>query len=213
MTQLKFTAGDKVIRTGPTCGRCLYGAPYTIKRYAREFDMDIVVLEEHDGTYLADQFTKVTPAATPPAGGTKDGNPKEAIGSNKLRLGLVPYVFTAHTALAMTDGMGKYGAYNYEALGARSSVYIDAALRHIQRWSLGQETDPDSGVHNLGHAAACLAILLTCQQRGNLNDDRQLALPNIAEFQDFVNSETKRILEKHAAAGHSPKHYTTKDAV
>jgi hypothetical protein len=51
-------------------------------------------------------------------------------------------------------------------------VYIDAALRHIHKWQHGQEIDSDSGIHHLGHAIACLNIVLDAQAFGNLIDDR-----------------------------------------
>jgi hypothetical protein len=51
-------------------------------------------------------------------------------------------------------------------------VYVDAALRHLNAWFDGEQEASDSGVHHLGHARACMAILLDAEATGNLIDDR-----------------------------------------
>lgn len=144
---------------------------------------------------------------------TKPTNPKDASGNRKLQLGLVPFAFQAFTALALTDGKYKYGAYNWTVGGVRASIYIDAALRHIQRWNNGQANDPDSGVHNLGHAAACLAILLDAEQRCVLNDDRppSVSPAQLQAMQDEFNAATGRLIDGHVAAGRAPYHYSVLD--
>ncbi len=54
----------------------------------------------------------------------------------------------------------------------RSSIYVDAALRHLMAWKDGEECDPDDGVDNLAAVAACIAILMDSRAQGNLTDDR-----------------------------------------
>lgn len=143
----------------------------------------------------------------------KPTNPKDAIGNRKLQLGLLPFAFQGLTALALTDGKYKYGAHNWTIGGVRASIYIDAALRHLQRWNNGQANDPDSGVHNLGHAAACIAILLDAETRGVLNDDRPPAMnPDVLlGLQNAYNTITGRLIDDHVAAGRAPRHWTIAD--
>jgi hypothetical protein len=145
---------------------------------------------------------------------TKPTNPKDAIGNRKLQLGLVPFAFQALTALALTDGKYKYGAHNWTIGGVRASIYIDAAMRHLQRWNNGQENDPDSNVHNLGHAAACLAILLDAEARGVLRDDRPPAMDfkALLRFQEYANTHTGELIDGHVAAGRAPRHWTIEDS-
>jgi hypothetical protein len=102
-------------------------------------------------------------------------NPKDAIGMTKPDLSLVPSALTLHTASAMMDGAAKYGPYNWRANAVLSMVYISAALRHINQYLDGEDVDPISGVHHLGHAAACMAIMLDAQETGNLSDNRPMA--------------------------------------
>lgn len=105
---------------------------------------------------------------------TKPTNPKDLVGIKKVRLSTIPPVAIVHLGTAMQNGAEKYGAYNYREKGVRPSIYVDAALRHILSWFDGEECASDSGVHHLGHAMACLAILLDGLEYGNLNDDRPL---------------------------------------
>lgn len=92
----------------------------------------------------------------------------------------LPAVALVHGAHAMMDGAEKYGAYNWRAKKVVASIYVDAALRHITAWFEGEEKAKDSGVHHLGHAIACCAILLDGQETGNLIDDRPVTDENRA---------------------------------
>ena len=93
------------------------------------------------------------------------------MGTRKVPLGQVPPVALAHESCAFRDGALKYGFRNWRTKGL-ASVYIDALKRHVSAWEECEEYAPDSGVHHLGHAHACLAILLDAQETGNLIDDR-----------------------------------------
>jgi hypothetical protein len=99
-------------------------------------------------------------------------NPKDLLGLAKVSLSKVPAAGLIHEALAMRDGAAKYGPYNWREKNVIASIYVDACLRHIFAWFDGEENAPDSGVHHLGHARACLGILLDAQETDSLSDDR-----------------------------------------
>lgn len=99
-------------------------------------------------------------------------NPKDLLGTKKIPLDEIPATALAHEACAMLDGDLKYGFRNWRAKDVKARIYIAAAMRHLMAWSEGEEYAPDSGVHHLGHARACLGILLDAQASGNLIDDR-----------------------------------------
>lgn len=99
-------------------------------------------------------------------------NPKDLVGATKVPLGLVPSSAKAHMAAALRDGARKYGPYNWRDHPVKATVYLDAAERHIDAYRNGEMNAGDSGQHHLGHAMACLAILLDAQESGNLIDDR-----------------------------------------
>src|SRR5271166_1097189 len=99
-------------------------------------------------------------------------NPKDLLGQKKVPMGQVPPVAIAHEACAMLDGSLKYGYRNWREKQVRATVYIDACKRHLDAWLEGQEVAEDSGVHHLGHARACLGILLDAQESDKLFDDR-----------------------------------------
>lgn len=109
-----------------------------------------------------------------------DGNPKSVQGAKKLPLGLVPSTASAVMAAAFADGCRKYGKANWRETDVSAEVYVNAALRHLALWyDGGEEAARDSGCHHLGHAMACLAILVDAQAVGKLIDDRPPAVPNL----------------------------------
>lgn len=136
---------------------------------------------EPDGTYKNDAGTILTPSPLPkgvssPTPGYADGNPKSLQGAKKFSLRYLPLSANIAVNQAFEDGAKKYGAANWREKGVATTVYVDAALRHImQYFDGGQKLAADSGVHNLGHAMACLAIIIDAEQEGQLIDDRPFA--------------------------------------
>ena len=103
---------------------------------------------------------------------TKPSNPKDVIGSTKPPLSCIPTGPLYEVGAAMLDGSAKYGRHNWRVIGVRSSVYYDAALRHLMKWWEGEELDTDSGCHHLAHAVACCLIVRDAANLGQLTDDR-----------------------------------------
>lgn len=116
------------------------------------------------------------PIATPPQSQTSAAgtNPKDLLGIKKPPLSLVPSAGLIHEAMAMKNGAAKYGPFNFREKKVQAMIYADAAFRHLLAWIDGEETADDSGVHHLGHARACLGILLDAQECGNLIDNRPM---------------------------------------
>ena len=145
------------------------------------------------------------PDTTQPAS-SKATNPKDAIASDKVPLHLVPASFKAYTALALAEGMMKYGAWNWRAAGVRASVYVSALQRHIDKWFNGEEFDPKTGVPHLANAAACLAVLIDSKTQQNMTDDRpprQHSLPGLLD-----NELPPRIAKLRGEFGNvNPKHW------
>lgn len=99
-------------------------------------------------------------------------NPKDLMGDRKVSLDAVSPFANIEESLAMMDGEMKYGYRNWRDKKVRARVYINACKRHLDMWLEGQEQASDSKVHHLGHARACLGIILDAQATGNLVDDR-----------------------------------------
>ena len=119
-------------------------------------------------------------------------NPKDAFGSVKVPLHLVPAVGTAHEAMAFKDGARKYGPYNWRAKEVVASIYVSAAKRHIDAWFDGEELSADAKVKHLGHARACLGIILDAEASGTLIDDRPLPGGAAAAFAALAEKPAKR---------------------
>lgn len=102
----------------------------------------------------------------------KLSNPKDSVGIKKAPMSTIPAPILLEVGLAMLEGARKYGRHNYRAVGVRSSVYYDAALRHLMEWWEGRDMDSESNIHNLTKAIACLVVLRDSQMIGNVVDDR-----------------------------------------
>lgn len=108
----------------------------------------------------------------------KESNPKDAVGIKKVPFSTIPAVVMGELGLAMLEGALKYGKFNWRSVGVRSSVYYDAALRHLTSWYEGESTDPDSGLSHLVKAIACLVVVRDSELMGNVVDDRPPSVPN-----------------------------------
>ena len=100
-----------------------------------------------------------------------------------MPLHLVPPSAKHFLAMALADGANKYGPYNWRDKTISLSIYKSACERHLDAFWDGQSLAPDSGVHHLAHAMACIAILLDSLTVGKINDDRPTA-GNVCALQD-----------------------------
>ncbi len=141
---------------------------------------------------------------------SKETNPKDAVASNKVPLGLVSPILKAQLSTAMAAGLVKYGAWNFRVAGAKAMVYVDAAHRHLDRWQSGQEYDPVDGTHHLANAAACVSIILECIAAGNLVDDRP---PSIDLTSIYAQCEAVMSSLRIQYADKDPRHYTIADTL
>lgn len=104
---------------------------------------------------------------------TKDTNPKDAVGSRKPPLSVLPMPVLYEVAAGMLEGALKYRRHNYRVAGVRASVYFDATMRHLTAWWEGQDIDSDSGIHHVSKAIASLMVLRDAMLQGMLaQDDR-----------------------------------------
>ena len=99
-------------------------------------------------------------------------NPKDAIGSKKLPLHLVPDTLTIMACPSFLEGSLKYGQFNWRVYGVRLSVYISALERHLKKYKNGEDRDPNTLVHHLSSVIACSAIILDAEGCDMLTDDR-----------------------------------------
>ena len=107
----------------------------------------------------------------------KPSNPKDIIGSNKVPLGLVPGITMAYLALGHLEGDLKYGRTNWREAGVRTMIYVDACLRHIEKFKEGEWADPITKIPHLANALACLSIIADAFHANKLIDDRPKSTP------------------------------------
>jgi hypothetical protein len=155
-------------------------------------------MEEEEATEVAYRFNQgiiCTKEKT-----KKDTNPKEALGVRKVPFHCLPLGVVLRVALAFMEGGRKYGTHNYRAMGVRASTYIDAVMaRHLPAWIEGEEIDPDSGLHHIDKAIACLFVLRDSMLMNNWIDDRPVKYPNGLEI-DKLNKLASDIIDKYPNA-------------
>lgn len=122
----------------------------------------------------------------------KETNPKDALGIKRVPFSTVPMVPVAEVGLAMLEGALKYGRHNYRVSGVRSSVYFDAAMRHLVRWWEGEDIDPDSGLPHITKAIASLIVLRDAQVNNMEIDDRP---PVVREWVSELNQKAKDLVD------------------
>jgi hypothetical protein len=139
---------------------------------------------------------------------TKPTNPKDEIASaSKVPLHLWPQSATIHGALALLAGRQKYGRSNWREAGVRATIYKDALDRHMGLWFEGEDNDDETGLSHLGHALACIAILVDARESGKFVDDRQFPGPGQAKLLAWAGEETKRLIALYADRP-APKHFS-----
>lgn len=137
-------------------------------------------------------------------------NPKDAAGRAKVPLWLLSPVAKAAWAMAQFVGKVKYGAWNWRGTEVLASVYISAAMRHLDAYLSGETNDPDDGTHHLGNVMACCAILLDAAATGTLVDDRP---PVVSHRAAYTRAEAIVSPTEARYAERKPKHWTIADDV
>jgi len=90
---------------------------------------------------------------------------------DKPMIGLVPLRAVWEVAKVMSFGAQKYDAFNWKG-GIKYMRLINAALRHIIQFTEGEDTDSESGLSHLAHAACCILMLLEMTMDRQDLDDR-----------------------------------------
>lgn len=90
---------------------------------------------------------------------------------DKARYDLIPPEVEEAIAKVLSFGAAKYGSRNWE-LGMRWGRPYAALRRHMAAWWSGEDTDPETGMSHLWHAACCIAFLTAFEARGVGTDDR-----------------------------------------
>ena len=98
----------------------------------------------------------------------KEGNKFD---SGKPRMDLVPPEMEEAVAQVLAFGASKYGERNWEH-GMKWGRPYAALKRHINAWWGGEDTDDETGMSHLWHAACCIAFLVSYEKRGIGTDDR-----------------------------------------
>jgi Domain of unknown function (DUF5664) len=90
---------------------------------------------------------------------------------DKTRMELLPPFAQEEIAKVLTYGARKYDPYNW-AKGMPWTRVYGAALRHLNAFARGEDTDPETGLSHVAHAACNLMFLLEYERFHPELDDR-----------------------------------------
>lgn len=76
----------------------------------------------------------------------------------KTKYSLVPPRALEGVAQVFTFGANKYSANSWQLIDDRSR-YVDALIRHIEAFRMGETHDHDSGIQHMAHVATNAMIL------------------------------------------------------
>lgn len=71
----------------------------------------------------------------------------------KPQYGLLPPVALLEMVKNLTFGASKYAPENWRNVPEARRRYFDAAQRHMWQWKMGEQIDPENGLHHLAAAA------------------------------------------------------------
>lgn len=91
--------------------------------------------------------------------------------TGKLRYDLIPTYPLSQLASVYTYGVQKYSEHNWRK-GIKFSRIFSALMRHCWSYWSGSDTDEESGLPHLSHAAWCLFTLLEYSRCRKELDDR-----------------------------------------
>ena len=92
----------------------------------------------------------------------------------KAPLALIPPEALTEIAKVFGFGADKYGINNWRKDGDNTSWLrtYSSIQRHLNAWLAGQDSDPESGLNHLTHAATQIMILMVHQMEHPEVDDR-----------------------------------------
>ncbi len=125
----------------------------------------------------------------------KETNPKDALGIKKPSLTTIPFPVLYEVGTAMLEGACKYRRHNYRVAGVRTSVYIEAAFRHLCAYWEGEDIDPDSGLSHISKAIASLVVLRDAQMNDMAQDDRPPSPP--ADWMQKIQGHVDEVLARY----------------
>jgi hypothetical protein len=79
--------------------------------------------------------------------------------SNKLQYSLIPPIAEQEMVKVLNFGARKYSPDNWRKC-ENLNRYIDAALRHISAYRMGDIKDNETSLHHLAHAMCCLSFIV-----------------------------------------------------
>lgn len=112
-------------------------------------------------------------------------------GTKLARFGLLPFDSLWEVAEVYGLGAKKYAERNWQR-GYKWSLSFDALQRHLALWWEGEETDSESGLSHLAHAAFHILALIWFRKHAKGTDDRYVVTANSSGQEVSVPGEVRQ---------------------
>lgn len=124
--------------------------------------------------------------------------PKELHG--KERLSRVPYRALKQIVAVREFGIDKYkDEFGY--LDVDIKEYVEASLRHLYKHLHVEQTDPESGLLHIAHAAASLLLALDIYEREQETKETNLELPeDVIQTLDKMKGNLQKLSDEELVA-------------
>lgn len=136
---------------------------------SRGATLEVLVARAVDKPVLA--YPDLSPVTESCATANTSEAPQGAKGVKEARFDLIPPDALWQLALVFGKGAEKYAARNWER-GFDWSKSYGALQRHLALWWAGEDTDDETGLSHMAHAAWHCLVLLSFTLRGVGVDDR-----------------------------------------
>lgn len=112
--------------------------------------------------------------------------------TEKLRYDLIPSYALEELAKVYTYGAKKYAPRNWEK-GLKFSRLFSALMRHSWAYWKGEDTDPETGLHHMAHAAfSCLALVHFFRQADSIPLDDRPKSTFLQQCEEKMNESRSR---------------------
>jgi hypothetical protein len=124
--------------------------------------------------------------------------------SDKLMVHLVEPSFIEGMAAVLTHGARKYSPNNWTKCTEPFERYYSALQRHLLAYAQARDTDPESGLPHLHHAACCLMFLAWHDEQPQVDDLHEKIAEAMQQRIDALDELTQQAEDAGGYVAHMP---------
>ena len=138
------------------------------KSYAHKLKAETIdcIVEEYDTR--PDVIIERGWTVTTDSDGTLAGSIGRKFDKDKPDYTLLPWDAVEDVVRVLDFGAKKYARDNWKHVDDAHNRYLAAAFRHLSAYAQGEQTDAETGLNHMAHAACCVLFMLSMDKQKNL---------------------------------------------